>query len=671
MSGTASVALVTVAGASGPPGASLEGVSPSLSYYAGTYNSVSQLTGLTALTGAPTGAGAYTVLASFAGSADYTPATGLANFTITPATPTVNAMEAGGTYSGTAFVASATVAGVSGLPGASLEGVAPSLSYYAGTHTSVGQLAGLSAMSGAPVGAGSYTVLADFAGSADYTPADLLVDFVVSPATPTVAVVDAGGTYDGLAFGADATVAGVGGGSGPSLEGVSLTVSYYAGTTAVGTPMAGAPTAAGTYTVLASFPGSTDYAAATALASFRIDQATPTVAWNPPAAITYGTGLSARQLDATASVPGLFAYSPAAGAVLGAGVQTLSVTFTPNDDADDSPVTMTTGITVARATPTVSVSDGGGTYNGAPFAATADVVGLGNQPGPSLEGVSPTLSYYAGTSATGTPMAGAPSAVGTYTVVAVFPGSSDYASAWSAPVTFEITAPSEVTASSTTVALTSSAGSTVYGEPVTLTAAVTSTNPGAGTPTGTVTFFDGTSQLGAVTLDGSGRATLTVSSLALGGHSITADYGGDAGFLGGQSGAVSQSVTPDGTAVVLVPHAVLKKKKVVSLTLTAQVQPLAPGGGVPTGVVSFRIKKKTLGTVALVGGQAALPVKSRSVLNKPITVIYGGGGDFQSSTLASTTLTSRSFARPAHSLARKSAHPTAPPRAISRKLRKI
>ena len=195
--------------------------------------------------------------------------------------------------------------------------------------------------------------------------------------------------------------------------------------------------------------------------------------------------------------------------------------------------------------------------------------------------------------------------------------------------------------------------------------------PRAGTPTGTVTFFDGTSELGAVTLDGSGRATLTVSSLAVGGHSITAVYGAAAGFLGGQSGAVSQSVTPDGTAVVLVPHAVLKKKKVVSLTLTAQVEPIAPGGGVPTGVVTFKIKKKTLGTVALVGGQATLPVKASSVLNKPITVIYTGGGDFQSSTLAPTKLTSRSLARPTHSLARKTAHTTAPPGAISRKSRKI
>ena len=51
--------------------------------------------------------------------------------------------------------------------------------------------------------------------------------------------------------------------------------------------------------------------------------ATPTVTWAAPAAITYGTALSATQLDATASVPGTFTYTPAAGTILGAGTQTL------------------------------------------------------------------------------------------------------------------------------------------------------------------------------------------------------------------------------------------------------------------------------------------------------------------------------------------------------------
>ena len=50
----------------------------------------------------------------------------------------------------------------------------------------------------------------------------------------------------------------------------------------------------------------------------------PTITWNTPAAITYGTALSSTQLSATANVPGTFVYTPAAGTVLKAGKQTLS-----------------------------------------------------------------------------------------------------------------------------------------------------------------------------------------------------------------------------------------------------------------------------------------------------------------------------------------------------------
>ena len=50
----------------------------------------------------------------------------------------------------------------------------------------------------------------------------------------------------------------------------------------------------------------------------------PTITWNAPAAITYGTALSTTQLSATANVAGTFAYTPAAGTVLKAGTQTLS-----------------------------------------------------------------------------------------------------------------------------------------------------------------------------------------------------------------------------------------------------------------------------------------------------------------------------------------------------------
>jgi hypothetical protein len=64
------------------------------------------------------------------------------------------------------------------------------------------------------------------------------------------------------------------------------------------------------------------------------------------------------------------------------------------------------------------------------------------------------------------------------------------------------------------------------GVSVTFTATVAPTS-GTGVPTGTVTFFDGSTQLGTATLS-SGAATYTTASLAAGAHSITAQYGGDA-----------------------------------------------------------------------------------------------------------------------------------------------
>jgi hypothetical protein len=84
-------------------------------------------------------------------------------------------------------------------------------------------------------------------------------------------------------------------------------------------------------------------------------QATPTITWNGPASITYGTALSATQLDAMASVPGSFTYTPAAGTILTVGKnQTLSVQFTPTDTTDYTTANATTRITVGQATPKIN-----------------------------------------------------------------------------------------------------------------------------------------------------------------------------------------------------------------------------------------------------------------------------------------------------------------------------
>ena len=89
----------------------------------------------------------------------------------------------------------------------------------------------------------------------------------------------------------------------------------------------------------------------------------------------------------------------------------------------------------AKAAPKINVVDHGGTYNGSAFPATVTVTGTKGPAAASLEGVSPTLSYCLGNSCSSTP----PTQPGTYTVVATFPGSADYAAAKSAPLTFTIT----------------------------------------------------------------------------------------------------------------------------------------------------------------------------------------------------------------------------------------
>lgn len=83
----------------------------------------------------------------------------------------------------------------------------------------------------------------------------------------------------------------------------------------------------------------------------------------------------------------------------------------------------------------VTVSQAGGSYTGSPFYVDALVNGSAY----ALEGVYPIILYYVGETASGTASYDAPTAEGTYTAVATFPGSADYNAVVSAPVTFTIT----------------------------------------------------------------------------------------------------------------------------------------------------------------------------------------------------------------------------------------
>jgi len=95
----------------------------------------------------------------------------------------------------------------------------------------------------------------------------------------------------------------------------------------------------------------------------------------------------------------------------------------------------------------------------------------------------------------------------------------------------------------TTQTVTSAPNPSIFGQSVTFTATVAAVEPGAGSPTGTVDFFDGATLLGTGTLTSPGVWTFSNGALAAGAHpTITADYSGDANFLGGNSPDFSQTV---------------------------------------------------------------------------------------------------------------------------------
>ncbi len=129
---------------------------------------------------------------------------------------------------------------------------------------------------------------------------------------------------------------------------------------------------AGTCTITASQAGDVYYLAAPSVArSFNIQKATPAIRWNNPADITYGTALSETQLNASANVPGSFAYTPASGALLNTGNgHTLSVTFTPNDTTNYNSANATVLINVLKVTPVITWSNPADIAYGTTLSAT-------------------------------------------------------------------------------------------------------------------------------------------------------------------------------------------------------------------------------------------------------------------------------------------------------------
>ncbi len=149
--------------------------------------------------------------------------------------------------------------------------------------------------------------------------------------------------------------------------------------------------------------------------------------------------------------------------------------------------------------------------------------------------------------------------VGADSITAVYSGDGKFSTSTTLPLGHT------VNQDGTSTTVRSSADPARSGRPITFRATVKAAAPGSGTPTGTVTFMDGSTPLGTVALRG-GSASLRIASLADGTHLITAVYSGDADFTASTSPIFKQVVDVAVAAAPAVPAASLVDQVLGALT---------------------------------------------------------------------------------------------------------
>lgn len=202
-----------------------------------------------------------------------------------------------------------------------------------------------------------------------------------------------------------------------------------------------------------------------------------------------------------------------------------------------SPVlTQTVATAGTTASTTTLTSSANPAATGQPVSLVATVAGTGKTP-------TGTVSFRDGDATLSVrPLSGGRASLitssltaGSHSLTAVYGGDPTFAGSTSTALTQTVTAPGS-TASKT--ALLSSVNPGRAGQPITFTATVTGASA---TPTGSVTFKDGTTVLAVRPLSG-GRSTLTIRTLTVGSHSITAAYSGNSTFAPSTSAPLSESV---------------------------------------------------------------------------------------------------------------------------------
>ncbi|NYF91571.1 Ig-like domain repeat protein [Tunturiibacter empetritectus] len=219
--------------------------------------------------------------------------------------------------------------------------------------------------------------------------------------------------------------------------------------------------------------------------------------------------------------------------------------------------------------------------------------------------------------------------VGSHIITAVYGGDPGDAVSTSSPVTVTLTQPAPL---STTTVLSARPSQPTAGQSVVLSAIVS----GSGTPTGIVSFKDGSSTIGSAVLS-SGKAVFSTSALSAGSHTIIADYNGDS------NDATSSSNTVIVTVAQAAPAATMTTLTASSTQITTQQNlalslSVSSATGTPAGTVILSDGATTLASVPLANGAATFTYSNLAVGVHSIVAVYNGEATYAASTSSILTV---------------------------------
>ena len=214
---------------------------------------------------------------------------------------------------------------------------------------------------------------------------------------------------------------------------------------------------------------------------------------------------------------------------------------------------------------------------------------------------------------------------GAKTITATYAGDANYNASPTSPGVAHT-----VNKANTTVALGTSGTPSVFGQSVTFTATITVTLPGAGSPTGNITFKDNSVDIGtcAAQTVAANIATCSISTFSVATHPITAVYNGNTNFNASPASSIlNQIVNKANTTTAITTDnpdpSVTGQNVVVNFT----VVPIAPGAGTPTGNVVITVSggAETC-TDSIASGTCTITLTAAGA--RTITATYAGDANF-------------------------------------------